>query len=217
MRARPHQRARQAKLEVRAGAITVPLPSAPSAAIRASGPRAIPMYVVEVREVDPPPDVEEPLHWVLLTSLPATDAEAARRVVGYYETRWLVEEYHKALKTGCGLEQRQYETAQRLEAVTGFLSIVAIRLLQLKTVARNDPERPAEALVPRPWIQMLVQVSRGKHRTIRTVRDFYRGLARLGGFLARKRDGEPGWITLWRGFEKLHLMLRGAAALKRCG
>ena len=132
-----------------------------------------------------------------------------------YEKRPLIEEYHKALKTGCRLESRQYENAHRLEAVTGILAVVAVRLLQLKTVAKREPERPACDVVPQKWVEMLQVV---RKRPITTVRQFFREMAGLGGFLGRKGDGEPGWITLWRGFEKLHLLLRGAeAARRRCG
>lgn len=146
--------------------------------------------------------------------LTATNKEDAHPIE-YYEQRPVVEEYHKALKTGCRLESRQYETAHRLEAVTGILSVVAVRLLQLKTVARREPERPACEVVPRKWIEMLASV---RKRPVTTVRQFFRELAGLGGFLARKGDGEPGWITLWRGFEKLHLLIRGATLAKqKCG
>jgi hypothetical protein len=104
------------------------------------------------------------------------------------------------------------------ETLTAFLSIVAVRLLQLKTVAKAEPDRPAEEVVPRTWVQMLSAVKQGKHKNIRTVRDFMRGLAGLGGHLGRKHDGEPGWITLWRGFRKLHVLIRGYEAMNRkCG
>ena len=115
------------------------------------------------------------------------------------------------------MEQRQYRTAKRLEALTALLSVVAVRLLQLKSVARVAPERPAEHVVPKRWIQMLAAV-RKPRKPIHTIRDFFRGLAGLGGFLGRKHDGEPGWITLWRGFEKLNLLLRGYDAIhQKCG
>jgi hypothetical protein len=119
------------------------------------------------------------------------------------------------LKTGCRLEERQYQTSHRLEAVTGMLSILAVRLLQWRTTARRTPDRPAAEVVPRRWLEMLRAVQKGRHAAIATVYEFYRALARLGGFLGRKCDGEPGWQTLWQGFDKLHLLLRGAEAMKR--
>jgi hypothetical protein len=132
-----------------------------------------------------------------------------------YEKRPIIEEFHKALKTGCRLEDRQYRTAKRLEAVTAMFSVLAVRLLQLRSAARTDPNRPAEEVVPKRWVEMLRAVQTGRHCAIHTVYEFYRALARLGGFLARKCDGEPGWITLWQGLEKLILLLRGAEALKQ--
>ena len=99
-----------------------------------------------------------------------------------------------------------------------MLSIVAVRLLQWKTIAVKEPDRPAATVVPHGWLQMLHVLSGSKRKQIVTARDFLRALAGLGGHLGRKSDGEPGWITIWRGFNKLHLLLRGAAAMsKRCG
>ena len=212
--ARHEQAARTAQLEVRFGAVILPRPREHSPFVRDCGIQEISMFVVEVREVNAPAE-GKPMHWVLLTSHKVESFEQAWTVVGYYEKRPIIEEYHKALKTGCRLEERQYRTSPRLEAVTGVLSILAVRLLQLRTTARTDPERPAEKVVPRRWLEMLRAVQKGRHSAITTVYEFYRALARLGGFLARKSDGEPGWLTLWQGFEKLHLFLRGAEAMKR--
>jgi hypothetical protein len=204
--------ARTAHIEVRFSTVRLPAPRDCGRYVRECGIREIRMGVVEVREVDAPRDVE-PLHWVLWTSHPLKSFRNAWNVITYYEQRPLVEEFHKAVKTGCRLERRQYRTSERLEALTGMLSVVAVRLLQLKTVARTTPDAPAESVVPRRWVTMLRRVSQGRHRTIETVKDFFLSLACLGGFLARKHDGEPGWIVLWRGIEKLHLLLKGADAM----
>lgn len=217
VKANHDQPARTALVEVRFGQIGLPIPKDCGRFARECGITFLTMHAVEVREVNPPQGVE-PLRWVLLTSHAVTTFEEALEVITYYEQRQLIEEFHKALKTGCRLENRLYETAKRWEAVTAMLSIVAVRLLQLKTVAKAEPDRPAEELVPRKWIEMLSAMRKGKHKRIRTAREFMRALAGLGGHLGRKRDGEPGWITLWRGFNKLHLLLRGADAMnKRCG
>jgi hypothetical protein len=129
----------------------------------------------------------------------------------------LVEEYHKCLKTGCSVEARQYRTGDRLAPIIGLLSVVAVRLLQLKMVARKDPERPAAKVVPANWLAALPRLLK-KPKPVVTVRNFFRGLASLGGFLGRKSDGEPGWQTTWRGLETLLQCLRGAEALRRkCG
>lgn len=215
--ANQHQMARTADMEVRFGPLTIPRPQHVSKWVKQSGIEKITMWVVETREINPPHGTK-PARWVLLCSEEVRSFEAAWRMLEHYEKRWLIEEFHKALKSGCRLEERQYETAQRLEAVTGVLSVVAVRLLQLKAIARDEPQRPAKQVVPIRWIQMLQSLRKRPPKAPWTVRDFYRELAKLGGFLGRKSDGEPGWMTLWRGFEKLHLCLRGADAYaQKCG
>ena len=214
VRATKKQSARTARLEVRAAQVAIMRPKRRTPYLKQIGFEQLTQWVVEAREVDPPKGVE-PLRWVLWTSLPVETFEQAWEILEYYESRWLIEEFHKAVKTGCSLEERQYTTADRLEAVAGMTSVLAIRLLQLKTVARTQPDLPAENVVPHAWLLMLQALRR---RKLVTVRDFFRHLAGLGGFLMRKRDGEPGWITLWRGLEKLLLAVRGHCAMKkRCG
>lgn len=217
VQANRNQPARTATVEVRFGAIQFPRPRHVSVWAKETGISEIPMGVVEVREVLPPKGVEA-LHWILLTSESVDTFEMSWTVIGYYERRPLIEEFHKGIKTGCHVEERLYQSAKRLEAVTAMLSVVAVRLLQLRSVARHEPDRAAEEVVPKKWIRMLQAVRKVKPGTSWTVRQFYRELAKLGGFLGRKRDGEPGWMTLWRGLKKLTLMVRGAEALKRkCG
>lgn len=220
LRARPGQAARTARLEVRVGKLALPRPRFVSPYVKRSGPASIPMHVVWVREVDPPKGVE-PIEWVLYTSLPVQTFEDAWQVVEYYESRWLIEEYHKALKTGCAVTRHELRTAKRLEALVGLLTVVAVRLLSLKSAARTEANRPAAQVVPALWLQMLKAARKNLHRVHDlTVYQFYRELAKLGGFLGRKHDGEPGWITIWRGWEKLNTLVRGAQLankLKNCG
>jgi hypothetical protein len=211
------QIARTAEMEVRFGSLTIPRPQHVSKWVEQSDIEEIVMWVVETREINPPRGTK-PARWVLLCSEEVRNFEGAWQMLEHYEKRWLIEEFHKALKSGCRLEERQYETAKRLEAVTGVLSVVAVRLLQLKVLARNEPQRPAQQVVPLRWIRMLQSLRKRPPKAPWTVRDFYRELAKLGGFLGRKSDGEPGWMTLWHGFEKLHLCLRGADAYaQKCG
>jgi Transposase DNA-binding/Transposase Tn5 dimerisation domain len=210
LRARPGQPARTAKLQVRFGAVAVPPPAHRSPYVQRVNPGPIDMHVIEVREVDAPSGTT-PIEWILLTSLVVADFEDAWTVIGYYEKRWLIEEWHKALKTGCRVTERQLKTRARLEALVGLLSVVSVRLLQLKSAARAAPDRPAHEMIPARWITLL-QAARKQpsRRRALTVGQFYRELAQLGGFLGRAGDGQPGWITLWRGWQKLALMVRGA-------
>ena len=90
--------------------------------------------------------------------------------------------------------------------LTAILSVAAVRLLQMKTLTKREPDRPAEEVVPTAWLAALIHL---RGQPIITIREFVRELAGHSGFLGRKGDGEPGWITLWRGFDKLSLILRG--------
>ncbi len=201
--------ARTARMHVRFARVTIRCPKRKTKYQRSIEFTEITQWVVEAREVRAPKGVV-PLHWVLWTSLPIENFDDAWRVIEYYEKRWLIEEFHKAIKTGCRLEARQLRDAQRLEAVAGFTCVLSVRLVQLKTIATTQPDLPAIHVVPKIWLQMLSAL---RKKTLVTVRDFFRHLAGLGGFLMRKGDGEPGWITLWRGLDKLLFAIRGHAAL----
>jgi len=206
--------ARTARLQVRFARVTIRRPKRRTKHQRAVDFQELTQWVVETREVDAPKGVQ-PLHWVLWTSLPVTSFDEAWQIIESYERRWLVEEFHKAIKTGCRLESRQFQEAHRLEAVAGLTCVLAVRLLQLKTVATTHPDLPAARVVPAIWLKMLGAL---RKRKLTTVRDFFRHLAGLGGFLMRKRDGEPGWLTLWRGLDKLLLAIRGYTAMnQKCG
>lgn len=188
---------RTATLQVAWSACDIP---APVRGKERGGP-VLRVSIVRTWESDPPADVE-PLDWVLVTSLVIADADAALQVIAYYEKRWLIEEYHKCLKTGCALETRQLETAAGLEALLGFLAIVAVRLLQLREASRQKPEAPARHYIA-PELMTTVQRYLKLPPGDLSLREFWRAVARLGGFLARKSDGDPGWQTLWRGWLKL--------------
>lgn len=140
----------------------------------------------------------EGLEWILLTTVDPALYDAAMQVE-WYACRWLIEEYHKCLKSGCRIEQRQLESGAALMRLIGFLAIVAVRLLQLRTLSRIAPDTPAERVIPEGLLNVVVarlklfsgQMSLG---------EFWRAVARLGGFIGRKSDGQPGWQTLWRGW-----------------
>jgi hypothetical protein len=211
------QPARTAQIEVRCARLVMPRPrSGMSRYVRESGITEIAQWAVEAREVHPPRGVQA-LRWVLLTSEEVRGFDDAWRIIGWYEKRPIIEEYHKCLKTGCRVEERLYRSGERLAPVIGLLSVLAVRLLQLKMVARRDPDQAAAQVVPKEWLAAVPLLLKNP-RPIITVQDFFRGLAQLGGFLGRKGDGEPGWQTIWGGLEKLLLCLRGAEALgKKCG
>ncbi len=144
----------------------------------------------------------EGLEWILGTSVVVRSAAEALMIIAWYEYRWLIEEYHKCLKTGCAIEQRQLTTAQSLQACLGFLAILAVRLLQLRETSRQTPQTPARHCVEGRLLETVLHYF-NLPPTDLTVREFWRLVARLGGFLARNRDGDPGWQTLWRGWLRL--------------
>lgn len=179
------------------------------------------VWVLEVREVDAPEGVTEPLHWILLTSLPCRSLAEARRVLGRYTARWWVEDYHKALKSGAGVEDSQLEQAGRLEPLIAVLGIVAVRLLNTKLLARSRPEGHEAQESFGPEALAILEEKFGRPKGGWTNRNVLVATARLGGFLARKHDGMPGWQTIWRGWQRLMWMCEGFEIIsgggKTCG
>lgn len=214
VRERGGRPARLADLQVAAGPVllSVPLPK--------GGRAPLPCWVVRVWEPAPPEDTD-PLEWVLLTSLPtATVADAWERA-DWYTCRWVVEDYHMGLKTGCRLEQRHLHTADRLWRLLGFLAPVAVCLLQLRQAARQDPDRPAAAVVP-PLVLAVVAQLTAPRPAPTTLQQFWHATARLGGYQGRRGDGPPGWQTLWKGWQTVQTVLHGvhlahSLALPTCG
>jgi len=147
------------------------------------------------------------LEWLLITNLPVENEEDVRRIIEIYRRRWLIEDYHKALKTGCRIEDNQLKQASRILALFGILGVIATQLLAMREHCRLHPTTPVEKAIPKRWIILIERRLRVK---LETVRDFWRCLARLGGFIGRKSDGEPGWQTIWGGFTRLQDMLLGA-------
>ncbi|HVB00493.1 MAG TPA: IS4 family transposase [Acidimicrobiales bacterium] len=151
---------------------------------------------------------EEPLEWVLLTSVPTTTLEHAWERVDWYKHRWLVEDYHHCLKSGCRIEQRQLQTVDGLIRLLGLLSPLAVRLLQVRASAREDPERPAHEVIEPLMLAVLAQRC-GQSPATMTLGTFWTDVARLGGYLARSSDGPPGWRTIWKGWLSLQTLLEG--------
>lgn len=169
--------------------------------------------MVEVKEVNPPPGIREPLHWRLLTSLPCQTLVQAQRVIGRYTARWWIEEYHKALKTGAGVENSQLERGYRLEPLIAVLAVVAVRLFSTKLLARSRPESFEAAESFGPEIINLLEHKFGKPKGGWTNQKLLASVAGVGGFIGRKSDGMPGWQTIWRGWQRLMWMCEGLEIL----
>lgn len=211
LRKRPQRRARRARLLVSWAPVTV----FPPAYRKHDGP--LRCWVVRVREPDTPAG-EEPIEWMLLTSLPVRSLGEALRVTRYYTHRWLIEEYHKCLKSGCAAEKRQLEEADRLAPLLAMLAVLAVRLLRLKGAVDDDPQGAAASQVPQLYLVLVVHALGLKRKPEQlTMHEYWRALARLGGFLGRRCDGEPGWLTLCRGMQQLDDMVRGARLALQAG
>jgi Transposase DNA-binding len=184
---------------------------APRQARGEHGSEPLAVWAIRVWESDPP-EGAEPVEWLLLTNVPVTTFVDACCCIRYYEARWCIEDYHKGMKTGCQIEDLQFTTGQRLQAVIALLSVVTVGLLQMRDLLRRDEaqQEPARKYVPLPWIQILSAWRWHKVRDDLTVHEFLYALARLGGHQNRKSDKKPGWIILWRGLHNLLIMLEGA-------
>ncbi len=199
IRGRGGRPARRAHLLVSFGCVRLRVPK---------GESPLKVWVVRAWEVNAPPDVE-PVEWVLATSVPVETAEDALERLDWYTARWVVEEYHQCLKTGCEIEHRDLEHADRIERLLGFLAPVAVRLLQLREDARLNPELPADTVAD-PLMVTILAAKLDLPAAKMTVQAFWHGVAQLGGFIGRRRDGPPGWKTLWRGWLYLDTLTQGA-------
>ena len=206
--ARPGHARREATLAVGFAKVTLRVPVQPRGQTRRLPLEA---WVVVAREVNPPEGVE-PLEWILLTNVPVTTTADAWERVQWYECRWGIEEYHKVMKTGCGIEQMQFTTEAALQPAIALISVTAVRLLNLRDAARQPDAktRPAREIFPQLAVVVLSLWRHKERRETMSVHDFCMALARLGGHQNRKGDGLPGWITLWRGWSALQPMLESA-------
>jgi hypothetical protein len=153
------------------------------------------------------------LEWILVCLEPVTSAASGWEKSDWYSCRWMVEEYHKAQKTGCRVEDLQFRTEQALQPMIALLSVTAVMLLNLRQAARRPDakERQATEVVAPIYEEVLRswRYKRKPHEAM-SVYEFYLAVARLGGHMNRKADGFPGWLTLWRGWQKLESMVAGA-------
>jgi hypothetical protein len=166
----------------------------------ASLPETLDLWLVRVWEPDPP-DGEAPVEWMLLTTEPCETTEDIIRVVDIYRARWTIEDFHKALKTGCLIQERQFESRHALLNVLALFIPIAVHLLWLRTCAREAPEAPATAAFTPLQLTVLSHLSRRKMPQNPTVAQAFWVLAKLGGHIAN--NGAPGWQVLGRAYVKL--------------
>lgn len=214
LRKRASRPAREAVLSVSAlNNVLIQSPQRPGVGQGSLAPLRV--SVVRVWEENPAGDIKEPLEWILLSSEAAESFEQAREIALYYSSRWIIEEFHKALKTGMGAERLQLEHGERLMAAISLMSVLALRLVDMRERVRLVPDAPA---LGNGYDETELEILRATiGGTIHTIREAMRATAKLGGFLARKGDGEPGMITLWRGTQTLENMKEGFLLAQRRG
>ena len=196
---------RLARLEARAATEEIFIGCGASAHL----PPSLRLNFVEVREPDPP-EGEEPVVWRLVTTEPVDDKEQVAAVVDAYCGRWLIEEFFKALKTGCRYQEHQLESGKALLVLLAIETAVAWQMLLLRWLARNSPEEPAERVLNQNQLHVLKALLQKKKRTmpdIMTAEHALRAIAELGGHI--RNNGPPGWLVLRRGFERLSSLEQG--------
>jgi hypothetical protein len=199
----PHTKTRKlrtATVQLRYAPVVLRPPSG-----RRNKEKSVSVYAVYLHEPDPPKGAE-PLSWMLLTTIPVINAQDALLTVEYYAARWSIEVFHKILKSGCKIEKRQNQTAERLRTCLALDSLVAWRIQLLTMLGRKTPDLPCDVVFEDyEWKALYCYV----HKTTEPpaepppLNEAVLLVARVGGFLARKSDGFPGTTVLWRGLQQL--------------
>lgn len=191
--------ARKVRLEIRFMKVTL---SPPRLKFRRA---PLTVWAIEAREADAPKGATA-ICWRLITSLPVETLPQAIEKVQWYASRWVIEELHRVLKSGCKVEARQLGTRERLERVLAVDIVVAWKVLSLSRAARYTPEAPASHwLREEEWQALYCYRNEAKQapEEAPTIREATRWIACLGGFLARAGDGDPGAMVIWRGLHRL--------------
>jgi hypothetical protein len=211
----PQRPARTAHVQVRALTVTLEVPD--YLAKQKPQIKPVELNALWVEEIGAPADSGKPINWKLLTSLSISSFEQACQAVRWYSYRWLIERFHYTLKSGCKIEELQLQHRDRLLKALATYSIVAWRLMAMTYLARLTPEASCEVILkPVEW-QLLRRkfVPKSRSQKPPSLQQAMLWIAQLGGFLARKGDGNPGVKTLWRGYTKLHNLLEGAQLARK--
>jgi hypothetical protein len=196
---RPRDR-RSARLQFAAGAVEVLSPRN-----KRGGRTTLTLSLVLVRETDPP-DGEDPVEWLLYSNEPIVTPADVLAIVDAYRARWVIEEYFKALKTGCAVEKRQLESLRALVNCLGMFVPIAAKMLALRSCARLTPNAPASSVLSPVELRALRIVARTPVPAHPTAHDALYAIAALGGHL--RNNGHPGWLVLARGFDTLQIAVR---------
>lgn len=198
----PPREARGAKLAFSAAAIELKRPRMLPAA---KYPDSLHLSLVRVWEPAPPAG-EKGVEWLLLTTETCETPAEILRVVDIYRSRWMIEDFFKALKTGCLLEQRQLESRHALLNLLALFLPIAVHLLLLRTCARDTPDVPATDVLTPLQLTVLRRIGHRRMPENPTAAQAMWALAGLGGHIAN--NGWPGWQVLGRAFVDLARAVR---------
>jgi hypothetical protein len=191
--------ARVAELEVRFAEVILKSPK------NKKRRRELTLWAVWAREAEVPPKGDR-IGWMLLSTLPVTTFEEAIEKLAWYTIRWGIEVYHRTLKSGCKVEDRQLGHADRIETCLGIDMVVAWRIFHLAKLGRETPDVPCTVYFEEAeWKALVAHITQNPKPSDHppTLREAIRMVASLGGFLGRKGDGEPGTKSLWLGLQRL--------------
>jgi len=196
------QRPRVARLEVRFARVNLQPPKIKKSL------GTLTLWAVLVQEVEAPSGID-PVRWMLLTTCPVESFEAACEKLRWYTLRWGIEVYHRTLKSGCQIEERQLGVADRIEACLAIDLVVAWRIFHLAKLGREIPNVPCTVYFEdAEWKALVAYITRNPVPPTEppSLREATRMIATVGGFLGRKSDGEPGTKSLWLGLQYLDVM-----------
>lgn len=208
--ARGGRAGREATVHLASARVWIPAPTRTKN--RAEHP-VIAAWVIRAWEPNPPTGVG-PLEWVLVTSVETATLDELKGRRDWSACRWMVAVYHDVEKNGCGLEDRRFETADRMMACLAIVAVVAVRVFGLRTALDHQPDAKAETVAT---VEEVTVLSEALGAPVKAVTDVVRGVAKLGGFLGRKHDGDPGVETLWRGDHRLQDFILGYRCRAKLG
>jgi hypothetical protein len=206
------RKTRKATVEIKAATVTIPQPQRRGRAKDPTLPDDITVKLVSATEISTPPEGEEAVSWVLLTNMLVSNFDAAREKVLWYSRRFVIETFHKVLKSGLKVEECRLETAARLTRHLTVCSVIAVRMMNVAYLSRERPDLSAAEVFAKEELDALhVQLREGPPpRKAPTLKEAVRMVVKLGGNLDRRHD-RPGMTVMWRGWRKMY----GAVRLMR--
>jgi len=160
--------------------------------------------VVRIDELD---REDDPIQWVLLTTESVDEFSDSQTIIDFYRARWTIEDWHKVLKTGCRIEERQLETWERMEVLLSVYSVIAWKVLALREPARGKSHYTPDVLLTETERSILE--TKFPELTDSGLKAYAIAIAKIGGYLDRSSDPPPGWETMWKGLKKLRIWAEG--------